>query len=604
VIRTKIVCTIGPASRDQQMLRQLLLEGMNVARLNFSHGGQEFHGENIARLRQMSAEVNRPVAILVDLQGPKLRVGEVESDGVRLSAGEEILLTTDTIIGKGAQSGGEPARIPLQYVSLPREVNVGDRILIDDGLMEIQVLEAGESEIRCQVITGGLLRSNKGLNLPDASLSIPAITPKDWDDLAFALSAGADWIALSFVRSAEEVNQLKARIAELCEFGRPVPVIAKIEKPEALKQIDAIIAAADAIMVARGDLGIETAPEKVPLAQKTIILKCNAAGIPVITATQMLDSMIRNPRPTRAEASDVANAILDGTDAVMLSGETAAGLYPLESLRTMVRIAREVESSQSTEWAPPTYIPRRAQARRPRRDIPAADVTDALSHATCETAHDLGVAAIVSATASGRTAQAVARYRPVCPVIAVTPSPMVQRRLLLVRGVWPLLGRRAESTDGMLDEAIESAVQSGLIHRGDTVVITAGISPNMPGSTDLMKVETIPEVLAEGTGVLEAVVSGRVRCLEVPTTVSIEEIDPSEILVAARTDRTLIPLVRRAAGFITEEGGIGCHAYNLAMELGVPAIVGVRNAVDRLRDGRDITMDTRRGLIMAGHHTV
>jgi pyruvate kinase len=586
------------------MLRQLLLEGMNVGRLNFSHGDQEIHGENMARLRQASEEANRPVAILVDLQGPKLRVGEVESDGVRLVAGEEMVLTTDAVIGQGARSDQELARIPLQYSSLPREVNAGDRILIDDGLIEILVLETSETEIRCQVITGGLLRSNKGLNLPNASLSIPAITAKDWDDLAFALSAGADWIALSFVRSADEVNQLKSRIAELCEFGRPVPVIAKIEKPEALDQIDAIIAAADAIMVARGDLGIEIAPEKVPLAQKTIIRKCNAAGIPVITATQMLDSMIRNPRPTRAEASDVANAILDGTDAVMLSGETAAGQYPLESLKTMVSIAREVETSQSADWAPPTYVSRRPPADRSGRHIAGASVTDALSHATCETAHDLGVAAIVSATASGRTAQAVARYRPVCPIIAVTPSPMVQRRLLLVRGVWPLLGRRTENTDEMLDGAIETAIQSGLIDRGDTVVITAGISPNMPGSTDLMKVETIPEVLARGIGVLESIVYGRVRCLEVPTTTSTDEIEPGEILVVARSDRTLIPLVRRAAGFITEEGGVGCHAYNLAMELGIPAIVGVEDARSRLQEGSDITMDTRQGLIMAGRQWI
>lgn len=604
MIRTKIVCTIGPASREPQMLRQLLLAGMNVARLNFSHGDQEFHHENIARLRQVSEEVNRPVAILVDLQGPKLRVGHVEGGGLKLRAGEEVILTTEPIIGQNAGADDGQARIPLQYVNLPREVDSDDRILIDDGLIEVRVLKATDTEIQCTVVTGGLLKSNKGLNLPNAPLSIPAITPKDWDDLAFGLSAGADWIALSFVRSADEVIRLKDRIAELCEFGRPVPVVAKIEKPEALEQIDAIVAAADGIMVARGDLGIEIAPEKVPLAQKTIIRKCNAAGIPVITATQMLDSMIRNPRPTRAEASDVANAILDGTDAVMLSGETAAGQYPLESVQTMVSIAREVEGSQTGEWTPPAYISRRASVSSTSENIRGANVTDALSHATCETAHDLGAAAIISATASGRTAQAVARYRPVCPIVAVTPSPMVQRRLLLVRGVWPLLGRRTETTDEMLDGAVETAVESGLIQRGDTVVLTAGISPNMPGSTDLMKVETIPLVLAHGTGVLDSVVSGRVRFVEVPTTTSIEEIDPNDILVAARSDRTLVDLVRRASGFITEEGGIGCHAYSLAMELGVPAIVGVHGVRSLLEDGSDITMDTRRGIIVAGRQWV
>jgi len=484
MIRTKIVCTIGPACREPVTLRQLILTGMNVARLNLSHGDQLFHGENISRLRQISAELGQPVAILVDLQGPKLRVGRMAPDGVDLTAGEMLILTNRDIVGHGAQADGVPAEAPLQYANLPQEVQHGDRVLIDDGLLELQVLETTATDIHCQVIVGGLLRSNKGLNLPQAALSIPAITDKDWDDLGFAVAAGADWIALSFVRSADEVLLLKKRIAELSELGHPVPVIAKIEKPEALERIDAIIEAADGIMVARGDLGIETAPEKVPMVQKMIIGKCNAAGVPVITATQMLDSMIRNPRPTRAEASDVANAILDGTDALMLSGETAVGLYPVEAVKIAVRIACEVERSVTGRWERPAYIQR-----------PVASVTEAVSHATCETANDLGAAAIITATASGSTALAVARCRPTCPIIAVTPSPMVQRRLLLSRGVCPVLGKRAAETDEMLDGAIDAAVQSGLIHRGDTVVITAGISPFMPGSpgsTDLMKVETIP----------------------------------------------------------------------------------------------------------------
>ena len=591
MIKTKVVCTIGPASRDPEMLRQLMLAGMNVARLNFSHGGQDVHGENIARIRQASAELDRPVAILVDLQGPKLRVGDMGADGIALVGGEEVILTARSIVGQAATED-ELARVPLQYSGLPREVSQGDRILIDDGLLELRVEGADDTTIRCHVITGGIVRSNKGLNLPRASLSIPAITEKDWSDLSFALSAGADWIALSFVRSDREVLDLKEHISERNEFGRPVPVIAKIEKPEALDHIDAIIQAADGIMVARGDLGIETAPEKVPMMQKTIIRKCNAAGIPVITATQMLDSMMRNPRPTRAEASDVANAILDGTDAVMLSGETAAGLYPLKAIETMVNIAREVEASQASHWERPAYLSRAART----------SVTDALSHATCETAHDLGAAAIISATASGSTALAVARYRPCCPIIAVTPSPMVQRRLLLVNGVRPLLGKRADNTDEMLDGAIEAAVQSGLINRGDTVIITAGISPNMPGSTDLMKVETIPEIVARGTGVLEHTVIGIVRHLSIPLSTSADEIDANDILVVQRSDRALIPLVQRAAGLITEEGGPGCHAHTLATELGVPAIVGAKDALKNLTDGMEITMDTGNGIVYAGRH--
>jgi pyruvate kinase len=589
MLRTKIVCTIGPASREPDVLRQLILAGMNVARLNLSHGDQEFHGENVARIRRVSAELDRPVAILVDLQGPKLRVGDMGPEGVQLAAGEELVLTTRPVVGHAAQEDGQLAEVPLQYASLPSEVHPGDRILIDDGLLELHVLETSANDIRARVITGGQLKSNKGLNLPNAALSIPAITDKDWDDLEFALAAGADWIALSFVRSAEEVYQLKDRIAELSEFGRPVPVIAKIEKPEALERIDAIIQATDGIMVARGDLGIETSPQKVPMVQKMIIGKCNAAGVPVITATQMLDSMIRNPRPTRAEASDVANAILDGTDALMLSGETAVGQYPLKAVQTMVDIAREVESSQGTHWERPAYIQR-----------PVATVTDALSHATCETAHDLGAAAIISATASGSTALSVSRYRPICPVIAVTPSPMVQRRLLLVHGVWPLLGKRATNTDEMLHGALRAALQGGLIQEGDRVIITAGISPNMPGSTDLMKVETVPEVLGRGTGVLDLVVGGRVRRLDYPPTVPPDKIAPDDILVVVESDRTLIPLVRRAAGLITQQGGPSCHAYLLAQELGLPAIVGVADALEKLTEGMEIIMDTGRGLIYAG----
>jgi pyruvate kinase len=587
MLKTKIVCTIGPSSREAGVLREIILAGMDVARLNFSHGDQALHGENIRRIRQLSTELNRPVAILIDLQGPKLRVGDMPEGGIALERGKTAILTSNPITGYVDDEG--LVRIPLQYLRLPQEVESGDRILIDDGLIELAVRQTSTDEIECDVVVGGVLKSNKGLNLPNASLSIPAITDKDWKDLEFALAAGVDWVALSFVRSADEVHQLKKRIAELSEFGRPVPVMAKIEKPEAVDAIDGIIAESDGIMVARGDLGIETAPERVPMVQKMIIAKSNAAAVPVVTATQMLDSMIRNPRPTRAEASDVANAILDGTDAVMLSGETAAGLYPVESVKTMVKIISQVESSQASHWERPGYT---------KRSV--ATVTDALSHATCETAHDLGAAAIVSATASGRTALAVARFRPSCPIIAVTPSPMVQRRLLLVHGVWPLLGKRAENTDEMLAGATQVALAHGLVKRGDTIVITAGISPNMPGSTDLMKVATIPEILARGTGVLEQVVFGRVRILKPPSDLAPDNISPDEILVVPQSDRTMIPLVRRARGMITETGGPGCHGYVLAMELGVPAVVGAQEVLDKVRDGMEITMDTRRGLIFAG----
>lgn len=472
MLRTKIVCTIGPASRDVAMLRELMLAGMDVARLNFSHGDQSYHGENIERIRAVAAEVGKPVAILADLQGPKLRVGQIEGEGVPLITGEEVILTTRPILGRKGV-------VPVQYARFPEEVEPGDRILIDDGLLELKVLSTGEAEVACQVITGGLLESNKGINLPRASHAIPAITDKDRSDLRFVLERQVDWVAISFVRLPDEVRELKGLIQEF-SASHAVPVVAKIEKPEAVDNIDGIIEVADAVMVARGDLGIETSPETVPIVQKMIIAKCNAVGKPVITATQMLDSMIRNPRPTRAEASDVANAILDGSDAIMLSGETAVGKYPLEAVRTMVRIAQEAEQGSLQGLARP---------RPPLR--PVASIADAVGHAARETAYELGAAAIIALTISGYTARVISKYRPHCPIIAVTPSPLVQRQLALYWGVIPLLCRRAESTDEIIAGAVRAAQAQGLIKQGDVVVITAGAAGSGPGTTDIMKVQIV-----------------------------------------------------------------------------------------------------------------
>ena len=473
MLRTKIVCTIGPASRAPEMLRELMLAGMDVARLNFSHGSQSYHGENIERVRAVAAEVGKPVAILTDLQGPKLRVGEMEGEGVLLASGEKVVLTTQPIVGHAGE-------VPVQYAKLPRDVEPGDRILIDDGLLELEVLSTGETDIACRVITGGLLQTNKGMNLPRASHAIPAITDKDRRDLRFVLQQQVDWVGLSFVRHSGEVQELKEMIGEVSACGRPVPVVAKIEKPQAVDDIDGIIKAADAIMVARGDLGVETSPEAVPIVQKMIIAKCNAVGKPVITATQMLDSMMRNPRPTRAEASDVANAILDGTDAIMLSGETAVGKYPLESVQTMVRIAQEAERGGLEGVA------------RPRPPLGSVtSIADAVSRATCETACDLGAAAIITPTISGHTARVISKYRPRCPIIAVTPSPVVQRQLALYWGVRALLSRRTDSTDETISGAVRAAQEHGLVKQGDVVVITAGAAGSGPGTTDIMKVQVV-----------------------------------------------------------------------------------------------------------------
>jgi pyruvate kinase len=481
MIHTKIVCTIGPATRDPATLKKLIEAGMDVARLNFSHGNQDFHGENMRRIRTAAEEAGIPVAIMVDLQGPKIRVGELKDGGFTLGEGECVTLTTREVVGERIESGGSCAVIPVRYTMLCSDVEPGERILIDDGLIELRVDSVSEGEVRAAVVTGGPLKSRKGVNLPTSNLSVPAITEQDWDNLDFALGQGVDWVALSFVRRADEIRQLKAHIAERGGSEEYCArVIAKIEKPEALDYIDEIIEASDGIMVARGDLGIEIPAEQVPMVQKKLIRAANAAAKPVITATQMLDSMIRNPRPTRAEASDVANAILDGTDATMLSGETAVGKYPVEAVRTMARIAHEVESAiQPGDWTPPPYVRR------------VDDITHAVSHATCDLAEDLHAAAIITATASGKTARAVASYRPHVPIVAATPYSIVQRQLTLSWGVIPLKSDADDNTDRVVHQCIQLAAGAGVVKEGDRVVLTAGVANNLPGSTNLIRVEKV-----------------------------------------------------------------------------------------------------------------
>ena len=578
MLRTKIICTIGPASRDPATLEALIHAGMAVARLNMSHGDAAFHRANIQRIRGLAERLDKPVAILADLQGPKLRVGIMPPEGVPLEVGETLILTTEPITGG-------PGRVPVQYERLPEVVTAGDRILIDDGLLELKVLGVQGSEIATQVATDGLLTSNKGLNLPRAALSIPAITDKDRADLKLALEEQVDWIAISFVRTAEEVLALKDMIRELTALGRPTPVIAKIEKPEAVDNIDAIIAAADGIMVARGDLGIEMSTEAVQMIQKRIIHQCNQAGKPVITATQMLDSMIRNPRPTRAEASDVANAILDGTDAIMLSGETAAGKYPALAVETMARIAAETEA---------------AQAALPLRAIPArraATFAEAVAHASVGTAADLRAAAIVAPTVSGDTARTIARFRPQCPIVAVTPSPITQRQLMLVWGVYPILAPRSDSTDQVLNDAVEAAQQQGYVNEGDIVIITGGAVGYGVGTTNLMNVHLVERVLAHGSGLGERRVIGRIRRLFPPFPADMRPVDPDEIVVTPCTDRTFVPILRRAAGLVTADPNPAAHCRLLALEMGIPAVVGVREEIDALPDGIQVVLDAKRGLV-------
>jgi pyruvate kinase len=583
MLRVKIICTIGPSSRDNAVLTQLIQAGMTVARLNFSHGTHEYHAESIDRIRTLSEQLQKPVAILADLQGPKLRIGKMQEGGVPIKEGEELILTAEEMMGI-------PGRIPIQYKELPGRVRPGERILLDDGLLELQVVDSTDTEIRTKVLIGGVLQDNKGMNLPSASLDIPALTEKDREDVKFILSRQVDWIALSFVRTAADVETLKAIIQRDSTFGRVVPVISKIEKPEAVRNIDAIIAASDAIMVARGDLGIEMSSEAVPMVQKQIITKCHAAAKPVVTATQMLDSMIRNPRPTRAEASDVANAVLDGSDAIMLSGETASGAYPVRAVETMVKIAEEAER----------YLER---ARIVYEKPALTSATSAICHAAMTTAEEIGAAAIIAPTISGATAKLVAAYRPLVPIIGVTPSPMVQRQLCLHWGIQPLLTRRLNTTDEVVVDAIKVAQAQGVIHEGDTVVLTAGTVGNVHNTTTLMMVRTLERILVRGAGIGQREVAGRIVRLNLPLNGDQPLVGPQDIIYSDRIDRSSLAVVQRAGGLITREGGLDSLGAIVAMEMGIPAVIGAEGALEQLTDGTRVILDAISGEVSEWNRT-
>lgn len=469
--KTKIVCTIGPASESLEMLTQLIASGLNVARLNFSHGDYEEHGNRITRIRQACKQLNKTVAILLDTKGPEIRTGGMKEKSVELVQGGSIVLTTENI-------KGDADRIAVTYSDLPQDVQVGSKILIDDGLIELIVESIDGTEINCKIINGGPLSSNKGVNVPGVQVSLPGITEKDANDIIFGIEQGVDFIAASFVRKASDVLEIK-ELLEKHNAGH-IQIISKIENQEGVDNLDEIIEVSDGLMVARGDLGVEIPPEEVPLVQKMMIEKCNFAGKPVITATQMLDSMERNPRPTRAEASDVANAIFDGTDAIMLSGETAAGKYPVEAVQTMSRIAVKAES------AFPYKEMFKKQSSAQQRTI-----TEAISQSVASSAHDLNADAIITSTDSGFTARMISKYRPRSPIVAVTPNEGVTRCLSLVWGVHPILSVDARTTDEMFAIAAESGVKSGLVKQGDLVVITAGVPVGRSGTTNLIKIHHI-----------------------------------------------------------------------------------------------------------------
>lgn len=581
--KTKIICTIGPSSEDPEILRSLLENGANVIRLNFSHGNHEEHGRRIALIKEIREALDLPVAILLDTKGPEIRIGKFKEGRIQLTEGQKYILTTDDV-------EGDETRVSVLFKGITKDVHKGATILLDDGLVELVVEDITENELHCRVINGGSLGSSKGVNIPGISTSLPAITPKDIEDIKFGVEQGVDYIAASFVRKPADVLAIREVLEE--NKGNDIKVIAKIENQEGLENIDDIIKVSDGIMIARGDLGVEIPAEDVPIVQKNIIKKCLEVSKPVIIATQMLDSMIRNPRPTRAETSDVANAIYDGTDAIMLSGETAIGKYPVEALRTMARIAERVENSIDYKAA----FEKRIVGQE-------ATVTNSICHATCAIAHDLSARAIITATKTGYTARMVSKYRPASHIIATTTSDVTYRELSLVWGVRPYISPDMDNTDEMIEKSVEIATQTGIVKPGDVVVITAGVPVGISGLTNLIKVNVIGDILAKGTGIGTRSTYGKV-CVINNVMDAREKFREGDIIVAKSTDNSLLPFIKKATAIITEEGGVTSHAAIVGLSLEIPTIVGAKEVTEMLYDGMCVTIDPVKGYVYNGKSKV
>lgn len=582
--KTKIVCTIGPASEREEILRQLFLNGMNVARLNFSHGNHEEHKKRIDIIKKLRGELRLPIGIMLDTKGPEIRLGNFSQESIELGDGDSFILTTRDIVG-------DESIVNVSYKGLVKDINTGNKILIDDGLVELEVVEIlNETDIKCTVLNGGTLKDHKGVNIPNVAINLPAVTKKDIEDIKFGIENGIDFVAASFIRKAEDVLEIRKILEE--NGGEHIDIISKIENQEGVDNIDEIIKASDGIMVARGDLGVEIETEEIPLIQKQIIRKCNIAGKPVITATQMLDSMMRNPRPTRAEVTDVANAILDGTDSIMLSGETAAGKYPVESVKTMHDIATRTETSSE-------YL----EILKSKLIDKNISTTNAISKATCTTAEDLEASAIITATSSGYTSKAISKFRPKAPIIAATTTERVMRKLSLVWGVYPVLSLKSDVTDEVIDRSIHSAMEKGYIKEGDLIIITAGIPVGVSGTTNLIKVHTVGKVLVKGSGIGKASVTGKV-CIGSNKEEIEGKFKVGDILVSEFTDKDMVDFMKQASAIIVEQGGLTSHAAIVGLNLEKATIVGAKDATKILNDGDIVTVDTVTGLVYKGEARV
>ena len=579
--KTKIVCTLGPATNDVEIMKQLIHNGMDAARINFSHGTYETHAETIAKLKQAREELNAPIPLILDTKGPEIRVKTFKEDKVRLEEDATFTLTTRDV-------EGDVNIVSVTYADLPKDVHRGSRILIDDGLIELKVEDITETDVVCKVVNGGVVKSRKGVNLPGVEVNLPSLMEKDIEDLKFGVENGFDIVAASFIRSAEDVLKIRRVLEE--NGGGQMHIISKIENQQGVENIDKILEASDGIMVARGDLGVEIPPEEVPLVQKILIAKANRIGKPVITATQMLESMVHSPRPTRAEANDVANAIFDGSDAIMLSGETAAGAYPLEAAATMARIALKAESAVD-------YAAKLANTTEPAR----VNITNAISMAACATAAELKTAAITTVTKSGFTARMISRYRPACPLIASTSDETVWRQMNLIWGCKPMLYTGELPRGGVFDTALEIAVKSGLLKNGDTVVSALGMPLGFSGATNTLRVDIVGDVLCKGKGVGTKRATGTARVITARDGVE-RTFHQGDILVTTATDSSFMPYIRKAAAIVVGplDQNVNSHAEVAGMALDIPVIVCNAKVVDFIPAHSLITVDAEKGFVYKG----
>lgn len=581
--KTKIVCTIGPASESEETLEQLIDAGMNVARLNFSHGDHDEHLVRIKRIREISERLNQPVGIMLDTKGPEIRTHKMENGTIDLTKGESIRISMEEVLGTSE-------KFSVSYDGLINDVKVGMPILLDDGLVELQVteLDTDNQEIVTKALNSGVLKNNKGVNVPGASLNLPGLTDKDRSDIKFGIENGINFIAASFVRRTSDVLEIKEILED--HDSLHVKIIPKIENQEGVDNLDDIISVADGLMVARGDLGVEIPVEEVPIVQKEMINKSRSAGKPVITATQMLDSMEDNPRPTRAEASDVANAIFDGTDAIMLSGETAAGDYPVEAVHTMSNIAIRTEASLVDQDA---YS---------LKAFDQEDTTEAIGQAVGHTAKNLGIETIVAATESGHTARMISKYRPKADIFAITFSEETALGLTLKWGVVSAIAEKPESTDDMFNLAASSVVEREFATEGDLIIITAGVPVGESGTTNLMKIQMIGSKLVQGQGVGSDTVIGRAVVANTAKE-AVENMNDDSILVVKTTDKDYLPAIEKASAIVVEQGGLTSHAAVVGIAMGIPVVVAAESATDLIENEELITVDSRRGIVYRGETT-